>query len=117
MGLIERITDGAKRVEHKVDARLGGATTEHRERAIRLNETGVNRPATITAMRETGRTDPGGGKEIEFSVDVDPGTDSYAGVFTQYIVAGELKGAEVRSPIMVRVDPDDRAVMMFWGAG
>jgi len=32
----------------------------------------VNQPATVNAMTETGNTDPGGGKEIQFDVEVRP---------------------------------------------
>ncbi len=82
---------------------------------MRLNELGITHPANLTGLTETGRTDPGGGKETEFVVDVDPDGDTYQGRFAQYVLASEIAGIEPGSRITVRVDPVDRTTMMFWG--
>ena len=47
------------------------ADMEKMQQITRLNEVGVEHPATITSLAKTGRTDPGG-VEYEIAVDVQP---------------------------------------------
>ena len=55
------------------------ADMEKMQQITRLNEVGVEHPATITSLGKTGRTDPGG-VEYEIAVDVQPeGGDALLG--------------------------------------
>jgi hypothetical protein len=118
MGFMDRIKGAAKQAGHTAQMGMGGGgMLEHRNVAIKLNESGVNHPATLKGLSETGRTDPGGGKETEFTVEVDPGEPgAYEATFTQFILAGQLGSHSEGSRITVRVDPDDPSSMMFWGS-
>ena len=117
MGFMDRMKGAAKQAGQTAQMGMGGGgMLEHRNLAMRLNEAGVNHPATVIGVSETGRTDPGGGKETEFAVRVDPdGPGAYEAAFTQFMLAGQLGSIGEGSRITVRVDPDDRSAMMFWG--
>ena len=99
-------------------AASGGVTDagEYRERAMKINESGVDTPATIKSMTPTGKTDFGGGKEIVFEVEVTPaGGAPYTATFNQSMVDSVLSGLSVGQAITVRVDPNDPNSMLFWG--
>ena len=118
MGFMDKIKGAAKQAGQTAQMGMGGGgMMEHRNLAMKLNEGGVNHPASVKAISATGRTDPGGGKETEFTVDVDPEGEAYEATFTQFLLAGQLGSIGAGSRITVRVDPDDRSAMMFWGAG
>jgi hypothetical protein len=87
------------------------------QRVTRLNQVGVEHPATIKSMQGTGRSDVGGGQEYSFEVDVQPaGGAPYAATFTQYMHVGSMSSwAYDGAAVMVRVDPQDPSSMMLWG--
>ena len=87
------------------------------QRVTRLNQVGVEHPATIRSMQPTGRTDMGGGEEYSFDVEVQPaGAAPYAGTFTQYMhVASMGSWAYDGAAVNVRIDPQDPSSMMLWG--
>jgi hypothetical protein len=88
----------------------------YQARAMKLNQSGVEMPATITSVQPTGKTDFGGGKEIQFGVEVaPPNGQPYAAAFTQFMVDSVMSGVSPGARINVRVDPDDPNSMMFWG--
>ena len=90
--------------------------TAYRDRAVKLNNSGVNTPATIKSMSETGKTDMGGGKEVAFDVEVTPAAgEPYSATFTQSMQSSVLEMLQPGAAINVRVDPDDRSSMLFWG--
>jgi len=93
-----------------------GADMEKMQQITRLNEVGVEHPATITSLGKTGRTDPGG-VEYEISVDVRPeGAEPYSATFTQFMHEGSMGSwATEGAAVKVRVDPDDPTVMILWG--
>ena len=86
-------------------------------RVTRLNQVGVEQPATIRAMQATGRSDIGGGQEYSFDVEVQPaGGAPYAATFTQYMHVGSMGSwAYDGAAVKVRVDPEDPSSMMLWG--
>jgi hypothetical protein len=85
-------------------------------RAMKLNQSGVEMPATITSLQPTGKVDFGGGKEIAFGVTVSPpGGQPYQTTFTQYMIDSVMTGVVPGAAIKVRVDPDDANSMLFWG--
>lgn len=122
MGFMDKMKDAANQASKSAGLGMGtgmgvGDQAAYRDRAIKLNQSGVNHPATVTTMTETGNSDPGGGKEIRFEVEVRPaGANPYAATFSQFVVAGSMSGVSEGSEITVRVDPDDPSSMLFWGA-
>ncbi|HEX9376979.1 MAG TPA: hypothetical protein VGB19_12170 [Actinomycetota bacterium] len=91
-------------------------TAAIRDLAMKLNQSGVEIPATITSVQPTGRTDFGGGQEVAFGVQVEPpGGQPYAASFNQFMVASLMGGVVPGARIKVRVDPDNPSAMMFWG--
>ena len=89
---------------------------EYMQKVTKLNESGVEAPATIKRLAPTGRTDMGGGTEYEVEVEVKPAEARPTGDFNQYMHEGSMgswatEGADVK----VRMDPDDRSSMILWG--
>ncbi len=124
MGLMDRMKGAASQAQELAKQASSGAgmsvgeQAAYRDRAMKLNQSGVEHPATVKSMRETGGTDAGGGKEIEFGVEVRPAdANPYAATFTQFMVQSVMDGVSEGSEITVRVDPDDPNSMMFWGLG
>jgi hypothetical protein len=123
MGFMDRMKDAANEASKKAGLGMGtgmgvGDQRAYQQKAMRLNEAGVNHPATVKSMTETGNTDPGGGKEVQFEIEVQPaGGSPYTTTFTQFMVEGSIRGVEAGSTITVRVDPEDPNSMLFWGQG
>jgi hypothetical protein len=121
MGFLDKMKDAANQATKTTGMGTGmgiGDQAAYQKRAVRLNQSGVNHPATVKTMSETGNSDPGGGKEIQFQVEVQPANaNPYAASFMQFMVEASLTGVAEGSEITVRVDPDDPNTMMFWGAG
>jgi hypothetical protein len=121
MGFMDKMKDAANQASKATGMGTGmgvGDQAAMRDRAIRLNQVGVNYPATVKAFAETGNSDVGGGKEIRFEVEVRPdNANPYAATFTQFMIEGSLTGVSEGGEITVRVDPDDPNSMLFWGGG
>jgi hypothetical protein len=120
MGFLDKMKDAANQATKATGMGTGmgiGDQAAYRDRAIRLNQAGVNHPATVKTMSETGNSDAAGGKEIRFEVEVRPANaNPYAASFKQFMAEGSLTGVADGSEITVRVDPDDPNSMLFWGA-
>ncbi|HYU60182.1 MAG TPA: hypothetical protein VEK39_05435 [Solirubrobacterales bacterium] len=90
---------------------------EYMQKVTKLNQSGVEAPATIKRLAPTGRTDAGGGTEYEVEVEVRPADGApYPATFVQYMHEQTMgswatEGADVK----VRMDPDDRSSMILWG--
>lgn len=72
------------------DAMSAGAPTSadvaYMQKVTKLNNEGVEHPATIKRLDATGGTDAGGGKEYEVEVDVTPEGDApYTATFRQFM--------------------------------
>jgi hypothetical protein len=123
MGFMDRFKEAASQAGDMAKSAGQSMTKEgmtdaaaYRDRAVKLNSSGVNTPATIKSLSETGKTDMGGGKEIAFDVEVTPaGGEAYATTFTQSMQASVLESLTPGTAITVRVDPDDKNSMLFWG--
>jgi hypothetical protein len=120
MGFMDKFKDAAAQAQEMAQRAGGsmpgvGEQAAYRDRAIKLNESGVDTPATVKSLRETGNVDAGG-KEIAFEVEVRPaGAEPYTITFTQFMVASVMEGVSEGGAITVRVDPDDPNSMLFWG--
>jgi hypothetical protein len=121
MGFMDKFKDAAAQAQQAAQGGMGGGDAtggqlEVRDRAMKLNQSGVDTPATVTGLRETGNTDIGGGKEIEFTVEVQPaGGSAYTTTFNQYMIDSVMEQVSEGAGITVRVDPDDPNSMLFWG--
>jgi hypothetical protein len=123
MGFMDRMKDAASQASQMAKSAGESMSPQgmtdaaaYRDRAIKLNQSGVNMPATVKAMSETGKTDMGGGKEIAFEVEVRPADGpAYDNTFTQSMQASLLESLQPGAEITVRVDPDDKTAMLFWG--
>ena len=123
MGFMDRMKDVASQAGDMAKSAGQSMTKEgmtdaaaYRDRAVKLNSSGVNTPATIKSMNETGKTDVGGGKEVAFEVEVTPaGGEAYTTTFTQSMQSSVLESLSPGVAITVRVDPDDKTSMLFWG--
>ena len=121
MGFFDKMKDAANQASKAGSMGTGmgvGDAAAYQQKAVKLNQSGVNTAATVRSMEETGNTDMGGSKEIRFDVEVRPaGGSPYTTTFTQFMIQGSLGGVAEGSEITVRVDPDDPNSMIFWGAG
>ena len=130
MGFMDQMKDAAKQAQDA--AKKAGVSAQDAakgptpgpedaamlEKVTKLNESGIEMPATIKRLEPTGKTDVGGvGKEYEVEVEVKPADgDPYPATFTQSMHEQTMgswatEGADVK----VRVDPDDRSSMILWG--
>ena len=121
MGFLDKMKDAANQASKATGMNTGmgvGDAAAYQQKAVKLNQSGVNTAATVKSIAETGNTDMGGSKEIRFEVEVRPeGGAPYAAAFTQFMIQGSLSGVAEGSVVTVRVDPDDPQSMIFWGAG
>jgi hypothetical protein len=115
---MEGATAGAMQRAQAATAGMGvGASPEQIElanRAQKLRNEGIERPAQIDSMAPTGNTDTPGGTEYNITLTISPvGGDSYQTTINQYIYPSNpfTEGESVT----VRVDPDDVNVAMIYG--
>jgi hypothetical protein len=81
--------------------------------AQKLVQSGVETPADITTMTETGNVDATGSKEYTIGVRITPADgEAYETTISQYL----LPSAEFKAggAVIVRVDPDDRTRALLW---
>ncbi len=93
------------------------ADMEMMNRVTKLNNVGVEHPATIRSLTPTGKTDIGGGADYQIDVTVAPeGGSPYDASFTQSMHEGSMGSwATEGAAVKVRVDPDDPNSMILWG--
>ena len=119
MGFMDKFKDAANQASKATGMNTGmgvGDQAAYQQKAMRLNQAGVNHPAVLTSFRETGNSDMGGSKEIEFDVEVRPeGGSPYRATFAQFMPAGSENNLSEGRTITVRVDPDDPNSMLYWG--
>src|SRR3954468_19446653 len=101
-------------------ANMGGPTgaADQAAKVNKIAQQGIQQPATLTDLRDTGRKDPlSGGQDWELDVEVRPaGGAPYTATFTQQLLAGSVDSykAKVGAEVTVRVDPDDPQSMLLW---
>jgi hypothetical protein len=121
MGFLDRMKGAANEASKAASMGTGkgaGDVAAYQQKAVRLNQAGVNTAATLRSLAETGNTDMGGSKEIRFEVEVRPASAApYAATFSQFMLPGSTDGLAEGSEVTVRVDPEDPQSMLFWGAG
>ena len=123
MGLMDKFKDGMQQAQQAQAGAAGGAPgyadqrTGYMNRVTKLNNSGIEHPATIKSMQSTGKTDMGGGVEYQIGVEVQPaGGSPYDAQFTQFMHEGSMGSwATEGAAVNVRVDPDDPGSMILWG--
>jgi hypothetical protein len=114
---MDRFKGAAEAVQAKTSGMGVGASAEQIElanRAQKLTNAGVDTPGHIDSMTSTGNTDTPGGTEYNITITVSPaGGESYQVTTNQYIYPSNpfTEGENVT----VKVDPDDRNVVMIFG--
>lgn len=110
MGFLDKLKGSAKQAINPV-----GQAGE-RDKITRINQSGVETPATVNSMREVG-TQFGGGHQIEFDLTVHPaGGENYQVQLSQSLHDVTLQGITDGANIIVKVDPDDPQSLLVWGA-
>jgi hypothetical protein len=110
MGFLDKLKGTAKQAINPV-----GQAGE-RDKITRINQAGVQTPATVNSMREVG-TQLGGGHQIEFELTVHPeGGADYQVHVSQSLHDATLAGIAEGANIIVKVDPDDPQSLLVWGA-
>jgi len=110
MGFMDKLKGTAQQAVNP-----GGMKNE-RDKIMRINEAGVETPATVVSMKETG-TQLGGGHQIEFELTVHPaGGEDYSVSMEQSMHDATLQGIVEGGNVTVKVDPDDPQSLMVWGA-
>jgi hypothetical protein len=110
MGFLDKLKGTAKQAINPV-----GQAGE-RNKIQRLNQVGVQTPATVDTMQEVG-TQLGGGHQIEFDLTIHPeGGADYQAHVAQSMHDATLQGIAVGGKITVKVDPEDPQSMLVWGA-
>src|SRR5438128_2696136 len=110
MGFMDKLKGTAKQALNPV-GQMG-----ERDKIMRINDAGVQTPATVNSMREVG-TQFGGGHQIEFDLTVHPeGGADYDVHVSQSLHDVTLEGISDGARIIVKVDPEDPQSLLVWGA-
>ena len=117
MGFMDRIKGAAESVQaatNKVGVGASAGQMSLANRAQKLTKVGVDTPAHIDTMTATGNTDKPGGTEYDITLTITPSdTGSYSVTTNQYIYPSNPFSAGEN--VTVKVDPDDRNVVMIFG--
>ena len=117
MGFLDRIkgaAESAQAATSKVGVGASAGQMALANRAHKLTKVGVDTPAHIDSMSATGNTDKPGGTEYDIALTIAPaGDEPYEVTTNQYIYPSNpfTEGENVT----VKVDPDDRTVVMIFG--
>jgi hypothetical protein len=82
----------------------------------KLKASGVEAPGTITAIRDTGGRDMGGGQKTEVDVTITPsGGAPYDTTVKQSFLPAQLEGLSVGHAVKVKYDPDNPHMALMYG--
>jgi len=114
MDRLKGAAESAQAATSKFGVGASASQMELANRAQKLTKQGIDTPAHIDAMSATGNTDTPGGTEYNITLAITPaGGDAYQVTTNQYIYPSNpfTEGEDVT----VKVDPDDRNVVMIFG--
>src|SRR4051812_39158895 len=107
MGFMDKMKDAAKLAGGQSAVGGVGEQAAYQQKAMKLNQSGVETPATLQSLEPTGRKDPGGA-EHSITVEVQPAAGApYTNTFTQALVEQQTSLYNVGGSCTVKVDPDD----------
>jgi len=131
MGLFDRMKDAQSQAQDAMQQagamQQGGAAApgmagdmtgmaEYQQRAQKLHASGVEAPATVDAINQTGQTDMGGGQWVEFSVTISPaGGEPYQTTIGQSMLPAQLEGIVQGAAVTVKYDPDNPSKALIYG--
>lgn len=130
MGLFDRIKDAQSQAQDAMQQAgaaqgtggmpgMAGDMTgmaEYQQRAQKLHAAGVEAPATVDAINNTGQTDVGGGQWVEFSVTISPaGGEPYQTTIGQSMLPAQLEGIAQGAAVTVKYDPDNPSKALIYG--
>ena len=117
MGFLDRMKGAAESVQaatSKVGVGASAGQMNLANRAQKLTKVGIDTPAHIDAMTATGNTDKPGGTEYNITLTLTPGgAEGFQVTTNQYIYPSNP--FTVGENVTVKVDPDDRNVVMIFG--
>jgi hypothetical protein len=114
MDRIKGVAESAQAATSKFGVGASADQMALANRAQKLTKVGIDTPAHIDSMTPTGNTDTPGGTEYNIAFTVSPaGGEPYQVTTNQYIYPSNpfTEGENVT----VKVDPDDRNVLMIFG--
>jgi len=116
MGFMDKLKGAAEKASAAMPVGASEGQIQQANRANELAKEGVETPALIDSMTETGNADATGSKEYEFSLTVSPngGDGSYAATTRQYIHPSA--SFQAGQNVTVKVDPADSDEVILWGA-
>ncbi len=93
-----------------------GDAMAYRDLAQKLKTSGVEASGKITAIRDTGERDMGGGQKTEVDVTIAPPDGAvYNATIKQSFIASQLEGLAVGGVVTVKYDPDDQQKALLYG--
>jgi hypothetical protein len=123
MGFMDKFKDAAEKAKAPGQsmANMGGpaGAAAMAAKVNKIGQQGVQHPAILKELRDTGTKDPlSGGEYWELEVEVRPaGGAPYSATFTQQLLAGAVDSykQKIGGEVVVNVDPDDPQSMLIWG--
>jgi hypothetical protein len=128
MGLFDRIKDAQSQAQDAMQQSGGAGTAaagmpgdmtgmvEYQQRAQKLHASGVEAPATVDSINQTGQTDVGGGQMVEFGVTITPaGGQPYQTTIGQSMLPAQLEGIAQGATVTVKYDPDNPSKALIYG--
>jgi hypothetical protein len=117
VGFLDRMKGAAESVQaatSKVGVGASAGQMALANRAQKLTKVGVDTPAQIASMSATGNTDKPGGTEYNITLTISPpSVEAYQVMTNQYIYPSNV--FREGDYVTVKVDPDDRDVVMIFG--
>ncbi len=117
MGFMDKLkgaAESAQAATSKVGVGASAGQMDLANRAKKLMNEGVDRPAHIDSMDSTGNTDTPGGTEYMIALTITPAAgDAYQATINQYIYPSAPFAAG--EDVTVKVDPADPNVAMIFG--
>jgi hypothetical protein len=128
MGLMDNIKnaqDMAKQAQEmgaQQQGGMGAAVPDAEDMEIaqmmqRISASGIKATAKIESLAETGKTDPGGGKQFAISVEVTKEDDPapYKATFKQNLTQDGIEAYQPGITCDARIDPQDPSKGVLWG--
>jgi hypothetical protein len=109
VGFLDKLKGTAKQ------AMSPGAQMGERDKIMKINQSGIERTATVNSMEQTGESF-GGGHEMHFDLTVEgDGGQTYEVHTHQTMHDVTLNGITQGGKVIVKVDPDDPQSLLVWG--
>jgi hypothetical protein len=127
MGLFKKMQDASSQAKEAMGgaqptdgmAGMGGDMTgqaAYAQMAQKLGQSGVEAPGVVHDIRPSGKTEMGGGQQVEFDVSIKPATgDPYQTTIKQSMLPAQMEGIAEGQSITVKYDPDSPTSALIYG--